>query len=117
MNKPVNRLRTLCAENVSKLYKSNLARFVNSNCAAFFDTMNASFLNLEKLLDQRLQIIADHAARDRDPVAHMDQLKSVSEALLKEHEALRGKLPAQLNHFMTQASYSKALDFIRGSQG
>jgi hypothetical protein len=102
---------------VSKLYKSNLARFVILTCAAFFDTMNASFLNLEKLLEQRLQIIADHAALDRDPVAHMDQLKSVSEALLKEHEALRGKLPAQLNHFMTQASYSKALDFIRGSQG
>ncbi len=77
--------------------------------------MNDSFLNLEKLLEQRLQVIADHEARDRDPVAHLDQLKGVSEALVKEHEALRGILPARLNHFMTQASYSKALEFIRTS--
>ena len=75
--------------------------------------MSAPFFHLEKLLEQRFQIIGDHASRDRDPEAHLHQLKSVSEALMKEHDALRGNLPAQLNHFMTQASYSKALEFIK----
>ena len=76
--------------------------------------MATPYLQLEKLLRQRLQIIGDHAWRDRDSAGHLDELKRVSEALMEEHQALRGSIPAQLNHFLTQASYSKALDFISG---
>ena len=77
--------------------------------------MATSYLNLEKLLRQRLQIIGDLEWRDRDSAGHLSELKRVSEALTEEHQALRGTIPAQLNHFLTQASYKKALDFISGA--
>ena len=68
---------------------------------------------LEQLLEQRLAVIADHAWRDRDAVGHLAALQSVSEQLLAEHERLRGVVPARLNHYLTQASFSKALEWIR----
>lgn len=81
------------------------------------DIMATPYSNLEHLLRRRLQIIGDHAWRDRDPEAHLNELKNVSEALVAEHQALRRTLPAQLNHFLIQASYSKALDFITAESG
>lgn len=73
--------------------------------------------NLTILLEERLAVIADHAWRDRDAAGHLEQLKSVSVRLQQEHEQLRGQLrgqlPARLNHYLTQASYSKALDWLR----
>ena len=71
-----------------------------------------SFAILAELLRQRLHVIADHQWRDRDPAGHLDKLREVSEALAAEHARLRPQLPPRLNHFMTQASYSKALEFI-----
>jgi hypothetical protein len=68
---------------------------------------------LAALLEERLDVIADHAWRDRDAAGHLEQLKSVSERLQQEHQRLRGQLPARLNHYLTQASFSKALEWIR----
>ena len=67
------------------------------------------------MLQQRLGIIADHASRDRDPAAHLAALQHVSEAIHTEHQRLKPTLPARLNHFLTQASYHKALEFLEGS--
>lgn len=72
--------------------------------------------HLRSLLQRRLEIIADHAFRDRDPAAHLEALKAVSEALSAEHQRLRPELPARLNHFLTQASFSKALEYLDSTE-
>jgi hypothetical protein len=74
--------------------------------------MKSKFSNLEHLLKERLNVIADHGLRDRDPAAHLEKLREVSAALDQEYEALRSGLPARLNHFMQSRSYQKALSFI-----
>ncbi|TDU64262.1 hypothetical protein EI77_04148 [Prosthecobacter fusiformis] len=74
--------------------------------------MNPEFTHLHQLLRQRLDTIADHAFRDRDPAAHLAELQRVSEALSAEHQRLKPVLPARLNHFLTQSSLTKALEYI-----
>lgn len=74
--------------------------------------MNAEFTTLYGLLKRRLDVIADHQLRERDPAAQLDQLREVSEALAAEHARLRPLLPARLNHFLTQSSLSKALEYL-----
>lgn len=76
--------------------------------------MNPEFAILHTLLRQRLEIIADHVFRDRDPAAHLAELQRVSEALMAEHQRLKPLLPARLNHFLTQSSLTKALDYLEG---
>ncbi len=71
--------------------------------------------NLRTLLQRRIELIADHAFRDRDAAAHLEALKNVSAELGAEHQRLRAQLPPRLNHFLTQASYSKALEYIESS--
>ena len=80
--------------------------------------VNGCFAPLESLLVQRLEVIADHAWRDRDAAGHLERLKQVSEALMTEHERLRaaGAVPPRLHHYLTQCSYSKALDWLRGGE-
>lgn len=36
---------------------------------------------------------------------------------MAEHARLRPQLPARLNHFLTQASFSKALEYLDSSEG
>ena len=69
---------------------------------------------LRKLLAKRLSIIADHQFRDRDPAAHLQELKEVSEAIdafREEHQTL---LDPRLRHYLTNASYQKALGWLSG---
>lgn len=73
--------------------------------------------NLRTLLQRRLDLIADHAFRDRDAAAHLEALKAVSEEIVAEHQHLRSELPPRLNHFLTQASFSKALDYLNSGEG
>jgi len=60
-------------------------------------------------VERRLAIVADHSFRDRDPDAHLAELKTAS----AEVEALRGRLPQDtdpdLRHFLEKQSYVKAL--------
>jgi hypothetical protein len=77
--------------------------------------MPADFSPLRHLLQHRLDLIADHSFRDRDATAHLAALQKVSEAIAAEHEKLRSSLPPRLNHFLTQASYSKALEYLSGN--
>lgn len=76
--------------------------------------MNPEFSQLHQLLRQRLDTIADHAFRDRDPAGHLAELQRVSEALVAEHQRLKPQLPPRLNHFLVQSSLSKALDYLEG---
>ncbi|MFC5453974.1 hypothetical protein [Prosthecobacter fluviatilis] len=77
----------------------------------------SSFDILRTLLQRRLEFIADHEFRDRDSAAHLEALKKVSEELGAEHLRLRAQLPPRLNHFLTQASFSKALEYLDSSEG
>ncbi|MFO1481815.1 MAG: hypothetical protein U1F71_00485 [Verrucomicrobiaceae bacterium] len=72
--------------------------------------------HLRVLLQRRLDLIADHAFRDRDAAGHLEALKAVSEELAAEHQRLRTVLPPRLNHFLTQASFSKALEYLDNSE-
>ena len=74
--------------------------------------MHPPFQTLADLLRHRLAVIADHGWRDRDAAAHLAELQRVSEAISAEHKRLRPELPARLQHFLVQASYSKALAWI-----
>jgi len=67
---------------------------------------------LAALLHRRLDVIADHAWRDRDPAAHLLALAEVSEAITAWTKAHRSELDPRLRHFLANASYSKALEFI-----
>jgi hypothetical protein len=67
---------------------------------------------LKKLLLHRLQVIGDKSAREKNPEEHLRQLQIVSEAISHWHVTHRSNIPAQLNHYLIQASYDKALDFI-----
>ena len=79
--------------------------------------MNSSLDPLAGLLRQRLTVIADHAFRDRDPQAHLEALKAISEEIQCEHESLEGMIPPRLEHFLSGASYDKALAFIEQAAG
>lgn len=67
---------------------------------------------LQKLIQERLDVVADREHYTRDPDGHLDRLKSVSAAL----DALVSELPPevdpQLRHYLERQSYLKALDWL-----
>ncbi|MCX8240346.1 MAG: hypothetical protein OSB05_16145 [Akkermansiaceae bacterium] len=71
-----------------------------------------NFPDLAKLLEARIAVISDHGFRDRDPGAHLVALKSVSEAIVSWHEAHRSEIDGNLDHFLTGASFQKALLYL-----
>jgi len=78
--------------------------------------VRTEFTALRDLLRRRLDVIADHEFRDRDSAAHLAALQQVSEALAAEHARLKPILPARLNHFLTQSSLSKALEYVESEE-
>jgi hypothetical protein len=78
---------------------------------------HASKETLAALLKRRLDIIADHAFRERDAPAHLTALREVSEELDAALQQLRPQLPPRLRHFMEQASYGKALEYLQQAGG
>lgn len=70
---------------------------------------------LADLLRQRISIIADHAWRDRDATGHLEALKEVSEKLTSWTATNRPNLDAQLRHYLTNASFDKALAHLGGA--
>ena len=80
------------------------------------DPAPSELRELATLLEQRLAVIGDTALRDSDPEAQLRQLQEVSESMVEMHSRLKneGKVPARLDHFLTQCSYNKALDFVTG---
>jgi len=76
--------------------------------------MKDELRELAQLLERRLAVIADHELRARDSAEHLRQLREVSESIMERGAALKPRLDARLNHFLTNCSYDKALDWIRG---
>jgi hypothetical protein len=74
--------------------------------------MQFSIEILATLLKQRLAIISDHAFRSRDAIAHLAALREVSESIASAFESLKPQLAPRLRHYMEQASYTKALEYI-----
>ena len=68
---------------------------------------------LVQILEKRLEVIADHDSRDRDPVAHLAALTEVSEAITTWHQEHRHEIDANLEHFLSGASFQKALDYLQ----
>ncbi len=69
---------------------------------------------LVDLLKRRLEVIADHGWRDRDPAAHLEALKDVSERIAAWSASHRGASDARLRHYLANASYDKALAHLEG---
>jgi hypothetical protein len=74
--------------------------------------MNDCYGQLATALRARLAIIADRDAYSRDPNAHLNQLKAVSEQICALRERLPPPVDPQLAHYLDRASYDKALAFI-----
>ncbi|MBL9142816.1 MAG: hypothetical protein JNM99_03955 [Verrucomicrobiaceae bacterium] len=70
---------------------------------------------LQRLLLHRIKVIEDIACRESDPKGHLHQLKDASDAITAWHQTNRSRLHPQLNHFLTQASFGKALEFVSQS--
>lgn len=69
--------------------------------------------SLVRLLERRLEVIADASLREADPAAHLARLQEVSEAITAFHREHRSRLDSQLNHYLVQSSLGKALDLAR----
>lgn len=68
------------------------------------------FEPLKSALKRRLEVIADHAWRDRDPAGHLEALKEASQAILDVK--LPSSIDPHLSHYLKQCSYDKALAFL-----
>jgi hypothetical protein len=71
------------------------------------------YQNLRVAVQTRLDIVADHAFRDRDSAAHLEALKSAAANL----DALLASLPSDtdptLRHYLERQSYTKALAWLQ----
>jgi hypothetical protein len=64
------------------------------------------------LLRRRVDLIGDHELRAVRPEEHLASLKAISERIMSLHAGLKPGLSARLNHFLTQCSFAKALDWL-----
>jgi len=75
--------------------------------------MNSSTLQqLLNSLRERLNVIADHELRDRDPVMHLKKLQEASEAIEQWEKVLllEKNVDPKLRHYLERRSYDKALE-------
>ncbi len=72
---------------------------------------------LAQALRDRLAVIADCDSYTRDPAAHLERLKTVSETIVQ----LQGQLPQPINpelaHYLQRCSYDKALQHLERELG
>lgn len=68
---------------------------------------------LKNAVQKRLDIVADHAFRDRDPGGHLEALKQAHRELQALVEALPSDCDPRLRHFLERQSYEKALAFLK----
>ena len=73
------------------------------------------FTELAATLRERLAVIADRELYARDPAAHLDKLKTVSERITQLGAALPRPLPGDFAHYLQRASYEKALAWIEAN--
>ena len=70
------------------------------------------YSELADALRERLAVIADREFYQRDPAAHLEKLKAVSERITQLGAALPRPLPGDFAHYLQRQSYQKALDWI-----
>jgi plasmid stabilization system protein ParE len=80
--------------------------------------MEHAFLQeLHAAVKARLDTVADHPFRDRDPSAHLAALKTAAARL----DTLASNLPAgadpELRHYLERQSYTKALAWLESATG
>lgn len=71
-----------------------------------------AFQSLAAALRERLAVIADRELYARDPAAHLEKLKSVSEKITSLAAALPQPLDGEFAHYLHRASYAKALAWL-----
>ena len=74
------------------------------------------FSELAGALRERLAVIADRDLYARDPAAHLEKLKAVSEKITQLGAALPRPLPGDFAHYLQRQSYQKALDWIEANK-
>jgi hypothetical protein len=67
---------------------------------------------LATALRERLAVIADRALYARDPAAHLERLRIVSEQVIALQSQLPTPIDPQLAHYLQRCSYDKALAFL-----
>jgi hypothetical protein len=72
---------------------------------------------LAALLRHREAVIADHAWRERDPSGQLAELARVSGEIDAWTAQNAAQLDARLRHYLTQASFQKALLHIETAAG
>lgn len=78
--------------------------------------MTPDLAPLAKALRERLEVIADHAHRNKDQAGHLQRLVEVSGRIDSLIAALPAKdLDPQFRHFLERRSYDKALAWIESS--
>jgi hypothetical protein len=70
---------------------------------------------LAAVLRERRAIIADEASR-RSPERHIERLKTVSQRIDSVAAQLPQSTHPQLKHFLQNASYDKALEFLETNE-
>lgn len=73
------------------------------------------YAELATALRERLAVIADREFYARDPAAHLERLKSVSEKITQLGTALPRPLPGDFAHYLQRASYEKALAWLEAN--
>lgn len=68
--------------------------------------------DLANALRERLAVIGDRELYTRDPAAHLEKLKAVSEQIDRLQTLLPQPIDPQLAHFFQRRSLDKALAFI-----
>ncbi len=77
--------------------------------------MSDLFAQLADALRERLAIIADRELSARDPAAHLEKLKAVSEKIAQLGSALPRPLAGDFAHYLQRASYGKALAWLEAN--
>ncbi len=67
---------------------------------------------LQSLLRQRLEVIADRDLYQADPEAHLNALKAVSDKIHEYSVAHQGEFDSRMRHYLSNSSFQKALDHL-----
>ena len=67
---------------------------------------------LHAAVKKRLDLVADHAFRDRDPAGHLAALKSAAAELDTLVNVLPADCDPNLRHYLERQSYLKALAWL-----
>ncbi len=67
---------------------------------------------LRDLLLRRLQIIADGDLREHHPDRQLALLRELSESIMAFQQQHVGSLPPRLRHFLENASFEKAREWV-----